>query len=150
MVMDVENDRISEELQNEYYRNHPGDVVDDTLKRGASDEYEHTGELLRDISTAAQRIKARDTVEEIRLELNLNEASERARRIVNDLDRETYSIYEADAVGGASTYWGAQLTNQKVTQDEIRQAGNIGKAEFRTAYNKVQNHLENHYPDLPF
>lgn len=149
MIDKLDNERVLDELKGEEYGNHPKDVVKDALEKGASANYENTGELLTDISTAAQRIKAQDTksratelVEEYCENLNLsNEASTFGETIIDYLDEETYSTHEADAVAGASTYLSSLFSNEKITMEEVKMVEQIGDNRFRNAYEDVRRQV---------
>lgn len=149
MIDNLDNERVFEELQEGDYGNHPRDVVEDTLEEGAPADYEDTGELLTDISTAAQRIKAQDTrsratdlVGEYCSELSLsNEASTRGERILDNLDEETYSNHEADAVAGASTHLSSLFVNEKVTMEAVNEVGEIGYNRLRNAVMDIESQI---------
>lgn len=151
MIEDVENERVLEELQDGEYGTHSidSDELEDIIKNGASAEYEDTGELLTDISTAAQRIEMRDTrerssdlVEEYCSKLNLsNKANQYGETILDYLNEETILDHEEDALAGASTYVSSLFTNEKVTMDEVERVVGIGNSRFRSAYEDVKSQV---------
>jgi transcription initiation factor TFIIIB Brf1 subunit/transcription initiation factor TFIIB len=153
MVQDLENERIQKELQDGDCGDHPRDVVEDTLEEGAPVDYEDTGELLTDISAAAQKIEERDDIEDTRdrapglveefcSELHLtDQALNHGKTILDNLNQETYSKHEADAIAGASTYVSTLFTNEKVTTDEIVEVGGIENYRLTEANNEIRSQV---------